>query len=94
MAISFSTVERLRLAGDARVEAGVLNGLRDARGGQREQVQVLGAEVVGLLAFEVHDADQPVLGDQRNGQLGADVGIGGDVDARRWRRRSAGWAGG
>ena len=86
-AISFRTVERLRLAGDARVEPGVLNGLGNARRGEREQVQVLGAKVAGLLAFQVHHADQPVLGDQRHRQLGAHIGIGGDVDLARWRRR-------
>ena len=41
--------EGLRLAGDAGVEAGVLNGLGDARGGEGEHVQVLGMEVAGLL---------------------------------------------
>ena len=71
--------EGLGLAGDAGVEAGVLNGLGDAGGGEGEQVEVLGAEVVGLLAFEIHDADEAVLGDERHGQLGADFGIGGDV---------------
>jgi len=34
--------EGLRLAGDARVEAGVLNGLGDARGGEGEQVECSG----------------------------------------------------
>ena len=77
----------LRLAGDAGIEAGVLNGLGDARGGQGEQVQMLGAEVAGLLAFQVHDADEAVLGDERHGQFGAHVGIDGDVDAPRWKRR-------
>ena len=86
--------ERLRLARDARVEARVLDSLGDARGGQREQVQVLGAKVVGLLAFDVHHADEAVLGDQRHGQLGANVGIGRDVVLASWRCRSAGWAGG
>ncbi len=43
--------EGLRLAGDAGVEAGVLNGLGDAGGGDGEQVKVLGAEVAGLLRF-------------------------------------------
>ena len=41
----------LRLARDARVEARILNRLRDARGGQGEQVQVLGAEVVRPARF-------------------------------------------
>ena len=43
--------EGLRLAGDARVEAGVLNGLGDARGGQGEQVEMLGAEEVRPARF-------------------------------------------
>ncbi len=71
--------ERLRLAGDAGVEAGVLNGLRNARGGEGEQMQVLGAEVVGLLAFDVHDADEAIFCDEGNGELGADFGVGGEV---------------
>ena len=36
--------QRLRLAGDARIEAGVLNRLRNARGGQGKHAQVFGAE--------------------------------------------------
>ena len=71
--------EGLRLARDAGVEARVFDGLGDARGGEREQVQVLRAEVVGLLALEVHDADEAVFGDERNGEFGAHVGVGGDV---------------
>ena len=38
-----------------------------------------GLKIVGLLAFEIHHADEAVLGDERNGEFGADVGIGGDV---------------
>ena len=71
--------EGLRLAGDAGVEAGVLNGLRDARRGHGEHVKMLGAEEIELLAFEIHDADEAVFGDERDGQLGAHVGIGGNV---------------
>jgi hypothetical protein len=51
----------LRLAGDAGVEARVLNGLGDTGGGEGEDVEVLGAEVVGLLALDVDDADEAVL---------------------------------
>ena len=39
---------------------------------------MLGAEEVELLAFEIHDADEAVLGDQWNGELRADIGIGRD----------------
>jgi len=42
----------LRLAGDAGVEAGVLNGLCDAGGGEGEDVEVFGPEVVGEFALE------------------------------------------
>ena len=38
-----------------------------------------GWKIADLLAFEIHDADEAVLGDERNGQLGADVGVGVDV---------------
>ena len=77
--ISLRTVEGLRLAGDARVEARVLDGLRDARCGEGEQVQVLGLKKSGCFALEIHDADEAVFGDERNGEFGADVGVGGDV---------------
>ena len=73
-------LEGLRLAGDASVEAGILNGLRDARGGHGEHVEMLGTEEIELLAFEIHDADEAIFGDEGNGQLGAHVGIGGDVE--------------
>ena len=72
-------LEGLRLAGDAGVETGVLNGLGNARGSEGEHVKVLGAEEVGLFAFNVHDADEAVLGDEWDGQLGTHVGIGIDI---------------
>ncbi len=43
---------------------------------------MLGTEVVCLLAFKVHDADEAVFGDQRDGQFGADSGVDGDVVLR------------
>ncbi len=43
---------------------------------------MLGTEEVLVLAFQVHDADEAVLGDEGDGQLGAHVGIGGDVEVR------------
>ena len=79
--------EGLRLAGDAGVEAGVLNGLGDAGGCDGEQVKVLGAEVASLFAFQVHDANEAIFGDEGDGQLGADAGIDREVDPPRWRRR-------
>jgi len=69
----------LRLAGDACVEAGVLDGLCDSGGGKGEDVEVLGAEVVGEFALEVHDADEAIFCDEGDGELGADIGVGGDV---------------
>ena len=71
--------ERLRLPGDARVEACVLDGLADARGGHGKQVQVLWAEVVYLVAFEIEHADDFVLVDQRHGKLGAHLFTGRNV---------------
>ena len=67
MAISLRTVSVWAWRETRRVEAGVLDGLGDARRRQGEQVKVLSAEVVGLLAFDVHDADEAVLGDQGDG---------------------------
>ena len=72
----------LRLAGDAGVEAGVLNGLGDAGGGDGEQAEVLGTEVTGFFAFQIHDADEAVFGDERDSQLGADGGIDREVVLR------------
>ena len=79
--------QRLRLAGDARIKPRIFDGLRDARCGEGEQVQVLGTEIAGLLALEVHHADEAVLGDQRHREFGAHIGIGRDVALRRRRRR-------
>ncbi len=79
--------EGLGLAGDAGVEARVLDGLADARGGEGEQVQVLGTEVIEFFAFEIENADDFVFVDERNGELGADGVVGGDVVWGLWRRR-------
>ncbi len=43
---------------------------------------MLFAEEIRLLALEVHHADEPVFSDERDGQLGAHVGIGADVVIR------------
>src|SRR5580658_6545213 len=75
-------LKRARLARYARVEPRVLNGLRYARRRKREQVQMLGLEVAGLLALNVHHADEPVLGDQRKRQFRPHVGVGWDVVLR------------
>ncbi len=74
--------EGLRLAGDTGVEAGILNRLGDARGRHGEHMEMLGTEEIRLFAFNIHDADEPILGDEGDGQLGTHVGIGGDVEVR------------
>ena len=71
--------EGFGLAGDAGVEAGVFDGLGDAGAGEGEQMEVLGLEEAGLFAFKVEDADEAVFGNERDGEFGADVGIGVDV---------------
>ncbi len=43
---------------------------------------MFGAEVIGLLALDVHHTDQTVLGNQRHRQLGAHFGIHLDVHLR------------
>ena len=42
-------------------------------------MKVFGLEEIGLLAFEIQDADETVFGDERDGEFGADVGVGGNV---------------
>ena len=74
--------EGLRLTGYAGVQAGILDGLSDAGGGEGEQMEVLGTEVAGLFAFDVHDADEAILCDEGHGQFGANVRVGGDVVLR------------
>ena len=71
--------ERLGLAGDAGVEACVLDGDGHAGGDEFEQALMLECEVGGGLRLKVDDADDLVLDDERDGQLGADVGVGVDV---------------
>ena len=50
--------------------------MRDAN--KRQQALVLFGEGAGLVGFHVDHADDLVLGDQRNGQLGAHAGRGVD----------------
>ena len=71
--------ESLSLAGDACVEARILDGLRNARSRESEQMKMLRLEEIGLFALEIQDADEAVFGDERNGEFGADVGVGGNV---------------
>jgi len=71
--------EGLGLAGDAGVEAGVLDGDGHAGGDELEEAQVLEGEVGRGLGLEIENADNLVFDDQRDGQLGADVGVGIDV---------------
>ena len=42
-------------------------------------MKVLGLEEAGLFAFEIEDADEAVLGNERDGEFGAYVGIDVDV---------------
>ena len=53
--------------------------LADAGGGQREQMQMLGTEVIDLFAFDIQHADEPPLVDERDGELGANGFVGGDI---------------
>jgi hypothetical protein len=71
--------ECLRLARDAGVQAGVFDGLSDAGGGELQQPEVLGREVIRLFGLDVDDADDAILDNQRNSQLGAHSRVGVDV---------------
>ncbi len=71
--------EGLGLAGDAGVEARVLDGDGHAGGDELEQALVLVGEEGGRLGLDVDDADDLVLDDERDGELGADAGVGVDV---------------
>src|SRR6516225_1080023 len=42
-------------------------------------MQVFRFEEVRLFAFEIHDANEAIFGDQRNSEFGTDVGVGGDI---------------
>ena len=71
--------EGLGLAGDAGVEAGVLDGDGHAGGDELEEALVFGGEVAECFGLEIEDADDLVLDDERDGEFGADVGVGVDV---------------
>ena len=68
--------EGLGLAGDAGVEAGVLDGDGDARGDELEQALMLGGEVAGDLGLDIEDADDAIFYDRagrrvRSGRWGS-----------------------
>jgi hypothetical protein len=71
--------EGLGLAGDAGVEAGVLDGDCHAGGGELKQALVVLGEEGGGFGLEVEDADDLVFDDEGDGELGEDVGVGVDV---------------
>ena len=71
--------EGLSLAGDAGVEAGVLDGDGHAGGDELEQALVVFGEEGGGLGLKVEDADDLVLDDEGDGEFGEDVGVGVDV---------------
>ena len=75
----------LGLAGDAGVEAGVFDRDGHAGGDELEQALVLVGEEGGRLGLDVEDADDLVLDDEGDGELGADVGVGVDVVSCRRR---------
>src|ERR1035438_9949402 len=71
--------EGLRLAGNARVEPGVLNSLGDARGREREQAKVFRAEEAELLALEIHYANETIFGNQGQRQFRSHIRRRGNV---------------
>ena len=71
--------EGLGLAGDAGVEAGVLDGDGHAGGDEFEQSLMIRGEEGGEFGLDVDDADDFVFDDEGDGQFGADVGVGVDV---------------
>ncbi len=64
---------------DALVEAGVGDADGDLRGEGGEGALVVFVVVVDASVFEVEDADDLAFVDERNGELGADLGVGFDV---------------
>ena len=69
----------LRLPRDTRVQPGILDGHGNSRRRQFEQAKLLLLEVADLLAFDVDDADDAALDDERHSQLGAHRRICRDV---------------
>ena len=64
---------------DFLVQARVLHRAGDLRRQQRQRAHVIVGEEAHAVALQVHHADHAVLRDQRHGDLGADVGVGGDI---------------
>src|SRR5205085_866977 len=65
--------QRLRLAGDAGVEASVLDGDRHARGNEFEQALMFGGEETGNLRLDVENSNDSIFHNERDGELGAYV---------------------
>ena len=62
--------------GELLVEAGVFDGGGNLRCDERQSPDVLLGERADAFAFEVHDADDAVVEDEREGDLAADARIG------------------
>ena len=75
------------LALDGLVEAGVLDGDGDLRGEGGEHALVLFVEVAGAGVFQVEDADDAALVEERHDQLGARLGVHLQVARDRCGRR-------
>ena len=65
--------------GEFFIEARVEDGHGDLRGEQREEAGMLFGEEAEGFAFEVHDADEAILRDERHGEFRADVGVRGNI---------------
>ncbi len=76
---------------DALVETGVGDGDGDLRGEGGEGALVVFVVVVDAGVFEVDDADDVALVDEGNGELGAGLGVFGDVARDLCGRRGRGW---
>ena len=68
-----------RLLRGARIELGIFNACRHARGNQGQQPLVLFGEIVFMPCLQVDHANHPVLGGKRHRQLRAHVRHGSDV---------------
>ncbi len=71
--------EGLGLAGDAGVEAGVLDGDGHAGSDEFEEALVLEGEVADLFGLKIEDPDDFVFDDEGDGEFRADGGVGIDV---------------
>ena len=71
--------EGLGLARDAGVETGVLDGDGHAGADELQEALVFGCEVTECFRLEIEDSDDLVLYDERDGEFGANVGVGVDI---------------